>query len=100
MQWLVTGYSTKMDGICYVVEAEDGKGACEKVAKLEGLVFVQIEYGDPDNGGGVADILYHQDDDIQYHVSNYAEGNGPRRCYEVYYEPIVLNTDLTGVVCW
>jgi hypothetical protein len=101
VNWVVTAYSGKNDGILYVVDAEDGKSACEKVAKLEGLVFTQIEYGTHENDcKGVADILYHPDQDLQYHIDSYANGDGPRRCYEVYYEPVTLNTNLTGAICW
>jgi hypothetical protein len=101
MNWIVTGYSGKNDGLMYVVEADDGKLACEKVAKLEGLIFTQIEYGaDPEDCKGVADIFYHQEQNLQDHIDSYANGDGPRRCYEVYYEPVTLNRNLTGAVCW
>jgi len=93
--WLVTGYSGKRDGLAYVVEAEDGKSACEKVAKLNGMTFKQIDFD-----GGCADILYHGDEDIQDHIDGYNMGDGPRRCHELYYEPVTLDHNLHGAVCW
>jgi hypothetical protein len=95
MNWIVTGYSGKNDGLLYVVEADDGKLACEKVAKLEGYIFTQIEFND-----GVADIFYHPEQNLQDHIDSYNNGDGPRRCYEVYYEPVTLNRNLTGAICW
>ncbi len=101
MNWIVTGYSGKLDGLCYVVEADTGFDACQKVAKLEGYLFKQIEYGKHENDcKGVADIFYHPEQDLESIVRAYEDGDGPRRCYEVYYEPVTLNRNLTGAICW
>ena len=101
MNWLVTAYSTKMDGLCYVVEADTGFDACNKVAKLEGYLFQQIEYGSHENDcKGVVDIFYHPESDMKAIVRAYANGDGPRYCYEVFYEPVTLNYNLRGAVCW
>lgn len=95
MMWIVTGYSGKNDGICYAVEADTGWDACQKVAKLSGLIFTQLDYND-----GCADIMYHPEYDLEYLRESYNNGDGPRRCYELYYEPVTLNHNLTGAVCW
>lgn len=100
MNWIVTGYSSKLDGICYVVEADTGFDACNKVAKLEGYLFKQIEYGEPGDCQGVVDIFYHPESDMEQIISAYVGGDGPRYCYEVFYEPVTLNYNLRGAVCW
>jgi hypothetical protein len=102
MNWVVTGYSGKSDGFLFVVEADDGAAACKKVAELNNCFFKQIEYGDPCNGGGVADIMYpqHYGDNTSMFEKCYEMGDGPLRCWEMYYEPVTFNHNLSGAVCW
>ena len=95
MMWIVTGYSGKNDGLCYVVMAGTVWEACQQVAKLNGLIFTQLDYND-----GCADILDHESQDLQDLRESYNKGDGPRRCHELYYEPVTLDHNLHGAVCW
>ena len=94
--WLVTGYSVKMDGIACVVQADDHNDALQKVADSMGFKLASFisQQDFPVN------VIYDPELDLDYIKDVYNNGDGPRRCHEVYAQKVKLGKHLDEVVCW
>ncbi len=95
-QWIVSGYSHKMDGFLYIVKAVDEKEAFAKVAKLMGGMYAQFEC-DEGTTDGITDSsemsIKNMTDDMN------CEGSA-RWWWQVYIDEVKEDTNLAGAVSW
>lgn len=94
-QWVITGYSHKMDGILLVVEAETEAQALDKGAKAVGAEHHPFEYEGGIAHGYCPDAQVTEDD-----MREELEDASPSYWWAIEIAPLKLDTNLYEAVQW
>lgn len=96
MLWIVTGYSSKMDGLLYIVEAENEEDAYREVGKINGTRLVSVEIEESTRHA----LINNKDDISDEEVKDYLFHSEPRWFWEVWASEFAQGTNLREAVCW
>lgn len=95
MKWIVTGHSTKSDGLLYCVEAEDERAAVLKVAESMGLAFRSIQCD-----GETFYMIVQHDAYTNDEILNMIFEKDCRYFWEIFVQELKYDTQLNEAVCW
>ncbi len=91
-EWIVIGESAKMDGLLYIVMAEDSNVAMKKVASLSDTRFLDFD--------GEFALLPKDSKLTDNEVQEMLVNGEARWFWSVYVEELEMDQNMAEIVCW